>query len=323
MMFNKNVKKLNVYVPVLFKLKDDSAIIHSELLEEIQERLLEISYNDQTVFTKLADTTNEKNPEFDILINDSFFTEFKELDNSINSISARAFYYHHRLIFNTVISYSNKQMTFRKIRMKLIAFFEQLTDQVILKINETINSAPESFLSLKDSKKNSNLYNDIIANLEDIKITSFYQYCVVFQKKSGDLKQNQQIQTFNIPTLQQKYNPFKRESILRISIPNMTAYYTGKLNQEYKSEVINTVYKTCLYAKKIKELDFTNKFDGYDYKRTRQHLVISEELIMEMWSYTLDSFGGKRTDQINNKSTLISFIISLVALVISLVSLLA
>jgi len=317
-MFGKSKKVLKVYIPVLFKLKNDSAIIHSQLLESIKENLYTIQIDNQVLFVK-NNAVKEKNNEFDLSINPLFFKQYKTYDLSLVNIQAKAFYYHHRLIYEVQLEYTSKHPKFRPIRMHLIKQFQEFSNLIVQNINATIQNAPKSF-SFLNTMDTTATYEDLISNLNDIRIMTFYQYCIVFQKKIGHLKQQQQIQTFNIPTLQQKYNPFGRESILRISIPNMTAYYNGRLDKEFKSEIINTVYKTCLYKKKLQEIDKTSKLVSYDYTFTKKHLVIDESLIMKMWDYTLDSFGGKRTDQINNKSSLVSFIISLVALIISLIS---
>lgn len=303
------LKRLDVYFPILFKLENDSSIIHSDLLEIISNRLSETKFNSKCFFTKLP-----KKHRFHYQLDSDLFVDFYKQDPLIKTLEVYAFYYHHRLIFYTNITYSKKNPKFRIIRIKLIELIRQLTNEVIQMINQTIR---DTYLELKDSDK-----RDIVENAELIQIKTFYSYCIVFQaSKNSLLKKNDQIETFNIRTLQPKIIPFFRTSLLRISIPNMTAYYSGRLSMEYTSEIINAVYKTVLYAKKIDELKITDQYKQYDYEISMTHQIINEEMIMSMWTYCVDSFGGKRVDQIGNKGAVLGLVFSLIALVFSIISL--
>lgn len=309
-MLKTNLKKLDVYFPILFKLEDDGAIIHSDLLKHIENKLIKIKYLDEFIFSKL-----DQDQEFHYLINQKCFQSIQEDDPKIKSLVAHAFYYHHRLIFHAHIEYNSLDFAFRTIRMQMIALFQEIANATINKINLTISNAKKDFI--ENPKKEA-----ITSNLSKIKIKTFYSYCIVFQPKKSDfLKKNNQIQTFNIRTLQPKSIPINRTSLLRISIPNMTAYYNGKLSTEYKSEIINTIYKICLYEKKISELSITDNYEKYDFNVALKHQAINEKMIMDMWTYCLDAFGGKRTDQIGNKGAAIGLIFSLVAFVFSIISL--
>lgn len=309
-MTKKSLSQLDVYVPVLFKLGNDAEIIHSKLLIHIKDRLIETELKKENVFSKLP-----KDHTFDYQVNPSFFEPLFAIDSDLLSMDVHAFYYHHRLIFHAHISYKDPNFKFRNIRMALIDIMRDLTDVTVKKINRLILHARKTF-------KDEPLYKDITANLSSIKIKTFYQYCVVFKPENPSyLKRNTQIETFNIRTLQPKALPIHRTSLLRISIPNMTAYYTGKLHSEFTSEIINTVYKICLYEKKMQELAITEQYESYQYHVTKTHQVISEQMILDMWSYCIDAFGGKRTDQIGNKSAIVGLIFSLIALVFSIISL--
>lgn len=307
--FKTNLKELDVYFPILFKLEDDAAIIHSDLLSYIRTHLNQVVYDKLQLF-ELLDEDNQ----FHYNIATSFFSDIIEKDPEITAFEAHGFYYHHRFIFHAKITYEKDDFAFRKIRMLLIERIRDMTDKIVESINKLIKDA-------KNSMKDSAEYSYIISNLDKIEIKTFYSYCLVFQpKRRSFLKKNNQIQTFNIRTLQPRLLPINRTSLLRISIPNMTAYYSGKLSTEFVSELINTVYKTCLYKKKIDELEQTNQFIKYNYNVTKGHQVITEKMIMDMWTYSMDSFGGKRTDQIGNKGAVIGLIFSIVALVLSIVS---
>jgi len=309
-MLKKNLLKLDIYFPILFKLKDDSEIIHSDLLKHIENKLLESSHTNQALYIEF-----DKIKEFPYLVNSSFLEPILADDPLIESLVIRAFYYHHRLIFHAHIIYRSADYSFRTIRMKMIDLMRDFSNTTVLQINHVIDQAKIDFMNHKN-------YKDIIANLSEVKIKTFYSYCVVFQPTNrGFLNKNDQIQTFNIRTLQPKTIPLNRTSLLRISIPNMTAYYSGKLSTEYKSEIINTIYKICLYEKKTNELNITKKYEDYNYQVTEKHQVITEKMILDMWSYCLDAFGGKRTDQIGNKGAVIGLIFSLIAFVFSIISL--
>lgn len=317
------MSQLEVFIPILFKLADDSAIIHTKLLDQIRQDLLHVKYQDISPYIDIINNKKDSADEFNIMMNPVLFDRCFATDDNIQSITGKAFYYHHRLIFNVVIHYHDVvKMRFRHVRMTLLKLLQDVTHYSVLQINQAIQTAPKMFGKLQNDPTTVPLFQDIVSNLDAIRIKTFYQYCVVFQKKAKRfLKESHQIQTFNIPTLQPKFLPFSRKSLVRISIPNMTAYYTNHLSLEYKTEVINTIYKTCLYAKKIDELAITDAYDSYDYDITKQHLSINEKLIMDMWQYSLDSFGGKRTDQIANKSATLGIIFSILAVFFSIVSL--
>jgi|GEM_PF-6480636 len=309
-MRKNDLKKLDVYYPVLFKLSDDSAIIHSTLHEYLRKSLSTIMIDDHQVFYPL-----DKSHEFHFQISQQLLKPFLDLDPSIQTIEGYLFYYHHRLIFYTPIVFTTEEPEFRHVRMAIISFFQELAGKVVSHMNHVIQESTKTFT--QDPH-----YQAIVENKEDIMIKTFYSYCIVFQPKNNSfLKKNDQIQTFNIRTLQPKAMPINRTSLLRISIPNMTAYYNGKLSTEFKSEIINTVYKIVLYEKKLNELSITDAFESFDYEKTKKHQAISEQMIMDMWSYCLDVFGGKRTDQIGDKGALVGLIFSLIAFVFSIISL--
>lgn len=311
-MNSKKLKKLDIYIPILFKLQNDSAIIHSTLHSRIRNQMKDTLYNDKLIYSECKDID-----EFHFNIDNEALDFVKDLDDSIISIKGHAFYYHHRLIFHFGITYNTIEPAFRIIRMHLIEKVLEFTDVSVIKINNTITEAKDV-----EVIKNDKSYKYITANLNEIIIKTFYSYCIVFQQKTGEfLKKSNQIQTFNIRTLQPKSMPFNRSSLLRISIPNMTAYYTGKLSTEFTSEIINTIYKICLYDKKIKELPETERINSYDFETAQSHQAINEEMIMDMWSYCIDVFGGKRVDQISNKGAIVGLVFSLTAVVFSIISL--
>jgi len=321
--------KTQIIVPCLLKFNDDKVSIPPKFMDKVKdevENYFDKNYKSESGEVLINKTSNyqyfvDKESLKDVLDIEGDFFEYCHLE---------VYYYHHRIILK--YSFVHKDKIEGKFDSGLREKITKHANDTILDLTKKINETN------KKNKNDKEIFNS--ENLsKDCMITMFYSYTMIFQKKS---KKYLAVLTNRLETMFFKvYLPNKRpfsfgnETFVRISIPGMNVFRSGKMTQAVEADFINAVYQEMLYQKKIKDKEHYNtlkdedKKKFYSLKKDNIEVLnrIDETILKNMWEYSIDTLSGRISDHQQSKVSRntyilggIGFIIALAGLFISIFS---
>ncbi len=279
-----------IYVLGLLKFLDDKVVFSDTELEEINEAIQKELIG-RKIFLEIR--RNQAFESYHLAID-----SLKKLYGlEIPLTKAIMHYYHHRVILYFKLRNIHSFKDLRSVRRQIM----QLANDIIRgTIQESINT----------------LVNKGKVN-EAGKIEFFYTYPLILMSNAGKCEGNflpflTQISSLTFEIIEPAlFKPTGNKLMVRISIPSTIICSKSKINQSTIRDVINAIYQHCLYEKKIidvKRGDFENKLD--------------ESNLVKLWEHMLDTMGGRPIDISFAKLTHISYFLALIAIIISIISIL-
>lgn len=294
--------KIKFYILCLLKFANDKIVFYEKELSSIYVEIYKSLYENSL----LDNGTKSTRDGFTIYsLNTSKIDKLIDYENSGNIISARAGYYHHRVIITFTLKRSADFKLVREIRKKL----KELSDGII---RDHIQS-----------KINQLVYSNVIR--PEAKCEFFYSYPLIVTEYTP--KKNFKFHPpFSVQTTSMSFDivepayirPKERRHLARISIPAMLLMAEKKVGDKMIRDIINAIYQHCLYEKKLE--DSTKDITKYEN-------VLDETLLVKLWEHLIDTMGGKtsevhtaRMTHLTYFLTLFNFLVAMVALAFALLS---
>lgn len=300
--------EIEVYIPVLFKFSDDKIVFEDNELEEIENEISQY-------FKKIRPARSKKH-DFPYTFKDNDLLALEEVFKSeikdIMQISVEFYYYHHRSIFKYTIKVKQHNSQIREIRKLINENYNNiLTSYIVNKINELV-----------DRRK----------VREEGRVITYYSYMLIFcpQNKYHFNKVTDRVQTLTFKIIESSKNVFQygKSHYVRISIPGIIVYYSSKIGLDMKMDLINAIYQHCLYSKKIDDCsdEEYRSISEFTEENLLKYNKIDEKHLTLLWTYAVETLGGKITDnQIHDISkenfylAFLAFVLSIISIILSIV----
>ena len=232
----------------------------------------------------------------------------KEVPEDVKIESARLGYCHHRVIvhFNIDLKGNEKEDKYPQFR-KAREILKKEADELINKcVKEKIN---EIIPTRKDREGG------------EVKFVYTYPFIIMKRKhkKHKEILYSDEISTLCFELFESYYLLWKRKYIVKITIPS-TILYTDKdedPDESFLRDMINAIYQHCLYEKKAR--DEKKKLTYWDYEPFEN--VLDEDILVKLWTHILDTMGGRTADIRIFKIMRATFLVALLAFLITFISL--
>jgi len=291
--------KVEIFVPTLFKFKDDEVLFTNSELNLVEDKLDQIlnrcnSGCDKFGFPYQLSDKDIKKLEKKL---EKKKIEFKNLNVSL-------YVYHHRAIIKYSVKINKKADNLRMLRKT----FNNHSNGVIKKYINDIN----------DKLINSKLLRN------DGRILSYYSYILIFLPKNKYQLNNfvKKIETLTFRIIESYKGIFRKRFVhhLRVSSPSTIIYFTKKIGDEVKVELINAVYQHCLYNKKIEDCNqgYYSKSERFNVKKQEELNVLNESQLTFLWNKIVDLLGARSIEMQIYEVTKVNLVIAITALIISI-----
>ena len=229
------MNETNIYIPALLKFGDDKISI-PELVQKTINKSITIP------FIKEIDEDG-----FDYTLDSlSLHTKIKGVFKEISKLEIKIYYYHHRIIFKYKVTTNSPLKTKlpSSVRKMLNDHFKVNIELLINQINTGVLAS--TFKPKEDQNA--------------CKVIMYYSYPIIFQKYDEDTmnKLSYKLETmyFRVYFPNNEKESYGTKAYIRISIPSFYVFYNDELDNELISNIINAIYQTVLYNKKITDLKF-------------------------------------------------------------------
>lgn len=316
----KKKNTIEVYIMVLLRFVNDEMVYTENEVEKLKQNVL--SGNDNLLLNPDKAQKHCKYDKFDFIFKMPYLLQLIEsnkdlLDNSIVAkdclTNIEVYYYHHRIILKFV--YNRGKDIACEDRM-LREFTKKFADILLLNnFIKKINDITQKSIHDKAS--------DVLIPYEK-RVVMYYSYLVMFinnLKGFGDnISDFLGSLTFRI--VESGRIRFGNVHFVRISIPGMNVYYNKRISNFLKTDIINSVYQNALYQKK--ETDRAdagnNSLTDFSVENLDKYNIIQEKHLHVLWEYAQDNLGGKISDIQNKYIEKKSYMMSVLAIIISIVA---
>ena len=287
--------KIEIYIPVLIKFKNDGIVFNDTVIDEICKK----TYDN---FIKY-DKKESKRDRFDYYFKDetilSLISKLKAngLDFNKKDINGEFYYYHHRIIIKLDFEVPDHFSGLRKLRSAVDEFYPTLINECVFR---NINSISET------------------------KAISFYSYMMMIIPKNKYQLSNYTDKlgsvTFSIIESTNKFLSYGNTHYVRISIPSLIVYYEKVISDDTKVDLINLIYQNLLYEKKLSDMrDENSKFTEDLFENLKNYNCIDESKLSLFWNSTMDMLGGKISEKQAHSIDKHNYYLTLIGLFISVV----
>lgn len=276
--------KIEMYGLCLLRFTDDKIVFTSPELDIIKDAIAN-GLEEQQLFT------GDRKPSdgFEVYNLDPQHVEIL-LSADIKITSAEIGYYHHRVIVQLI---SDSDADFPKLR-KVRKQFNKLVDKMIENaVKEKINK-----LQIK----------------EETRVEFFYTYPFIVvekrPKRSEAFPFSEETSSLCFDIVEPFWVfPSGKKHMMRISIPGAVLYPSKfGVSTSLRRDIVNAIYQCCLYEKKSTD------------KRPFKNLL-DEKLLTSLWTQIVDTMGGRTIDVHIIKLTHVAYFLALVAIILSIISL--
>lgn len=289
-------KPVEIFIPVLLKFKDDSIVYKDEELLLLQNSVFQS-------FTRNPNFKKDHCKHFEYILNDADYYKLQnDLTDKLTKLKIEIYYYHHRI----VLKYSFRIISNNDIRIIRKAIKEHsisIVENIISKINNLVDQN-------KVAKKS--------------RVLLYYSFIIIFVRHKID----DRIGTLTIRIFESSKFIFKHghSHFLRISIPSIIVYSKYAIGEDLRVDIINSIYQHCLYNKKNQDLknrqdNKLEDFKKFDKKNVEIYNTINESHLSILWQHSIDTFGGKTSDnqiQDISRKTFVFLIITVIITIISI-----
>lgn len=310
---------VEVYIMVLLRFVNDEMVYEQEELKKLTASVF--TNNANLIENPNKNRRGYKYNNFDHVFTKEYLEQLmKEKQFLDDSKSAKeclsdieVYYYHHRIILKFVYNRGkNTTCDDRSLR----EFTRKLSDQLLL--DNFINKI--NHITQKSAKDKS---SDHLIPYEK-RVVLYYSYLVMFiNNLSGFGKSiNDFLGSLTFRIVESGKIRFGNVHFIRISIPGMNVYYNKKISDFLKTDIINSVYQNALYQKKETDRDEYSDIVLTDFssENLNKYNVIQEKHLHILWEYAQDNLGGKISDIQNKYIEKKSYLMSLVAIIISIIA---
>lgn len=314
-----------VYILALLRFVNDEMVYTEDEVKRLKHTVL--SSNEHLTPTEDSKSRKKKYESFEYVYRRDYLRELIKKESSLHySADVEAclddievYYYHHRIILKFVYTRSKKDGC--EDRM-LREFTKKLAD--ILMQKDIVHRVNGITGKSADDRSVENLIP------YEKRIILYYSYTVMFIKNRKGFGSNivDFLGSLTFRIVEAGKIRFGNVHYIRISIPGMNVYYKKQISDFLKTDIINSVYQNALYQKKETDreedsmLESAEHLKDFSEENLIRYNVLQEKHLHVMWSYAQDNLGGKISD-IQNKSTeKKSYLMSIIAIVISIIALL-
>lgn len=230
------------------------------------------------------------------------------------------YYYHHRIILKFVFNRGKKSTC--EDRM-LREFTKKLAD--ILMQSDFVHRI--NSITQKNARDTSE--HNLIPY--EKRVILYYSYTVMFINNIKGFGNNiaDFLGSLTFRIVESGKIRFGRVHYIRISIPGMNVYFKKKISNFLKTDIINSVYQNALYQKKETDREESErdtsgegKLTDFSASNLLKYNILQEKHLHVMWSYAQDNLGGKISDIQNKSIEKKSYLMSVIAIIISIIAIL-
>lgn len=315
-----------VYILALLRFVNDEMVYTEDEVKRLKNTVL--SSNEHLTPTEVSKKKKRKYESFEYIYKRDYLHELIKKESSLHYSSdveacldnIEVYYYHHRIILKFI--YTRNKKASCEDRM-LREFTKKLAD--ILMQNDIVHRV--NGITQKSADDNS------AVNLipYEKRIVLYYSYTVMFIKNRKGFGSNivDFLGSLTFRIVEAGKIRFGNVHYIRISIPGMNVYYKKKISDFLKTDIINSVYQNALYQKKETDREEDNNnpeaaelLRDFYVENLIRYNVLQEKHLHVMWSYAQDNLGGKISDIQNKNTEKKSYLMSIIAIIISIIALL-
>lgn len=289
---------VHVYILYLLQFADGSVVFTPDQLAEIKTMV-------QEAINPHGRRLGKNDAAFDTSF-DTYRLETNVINDCINSedtrlVEADIGYYHHRFIadFRLELSHADIEGQIRKFRGKL----QEYSNSIVNKCKDKINSLPSL--------------------LPEGNIKGFYEYQLIIVENSSHIHKALQI-PFSFQTTSLCFDIVKptyfidTRMLVRISIPCTTVYGQIRADKDKTliRDLINAIYQHALYSRqtRVSEMDVKR----VHLERAIDPYKLDEQDLQSLWSYMIDTMGGKTSNLYSFKLIRVTLTMSIIVCALTL-----
>jgi hypothetical protein len=322
----KNKGTDEVYILALLRFVNDEMVYTEEEVKRLKQTVL--SGNKNFTLTTGKRKKHKRIDRFEYCYNMEYIHELIKDESNLKCASIvedcleniEVYYYHHRIILKFIFNRGKKSSC--EDRM-LREFTKKLAD-ILMQSDfvHRINSITEK------NPGDTSGYNLIPY---EKRVVLYYSYTVMFINNIKGFGNNivDFLGSLTFRIVESGKIRFGRVHYIRISIPGMNVYFKKKISNFLKTDIINSVYQNALYQKKESDREESEKdtsgrgqLKDFSAGNLMKYNILQEKHLHVMWSYAQDNLGGKISDIQNKSIEKKSYLMSVIAIIISIIAIL-